>query len=187
MVAFLLGWRRSFDWTTIRGAGNYEGPRSSTKTNSWGTGRYFEEAVDRLLCLWLYNRYRYGLHTKPRIWPSARTNFLGRHLPRALGTVPSYSSWQSHPCQQQKDCVLSPAIYQWWTWHGRILVGTPWLDQWNSISDKGLHAGVTMKNNLTTTTKKTKQKTKPEQPIRAVFKWLSKNQNQSNYSDQSQQ
>lgn len=61
-----------------------------------------------------------------------------RHLPRALDTVPSCSSWRSHPCQQKKDRVLSSAICQWWTLHGRILVGTPWVNQWNSISDQGL-------------------------------------------------
>ena len=90
--------------------------------------------MERLLCLWLYHRYRSELHAKQNLWPSARKSFLGHHLPRALGTVPP--SW-IRPRKRRR--VLSSVISQWWTLCGRILAGTPWVDEWNSISDQGLH------------------------------------------------
>ena len=112
--------------------------------------------MERLLCLWLYHRYRYGLHARRVLWLSAKRNFLGQHLPRALSTVPSWfrPRKRSRPCQQKRDRVLPSVISQWWTLHGRILEGTTWVDQWNSIYDQSLHGCIKMKKTTTTKQKK---------------------------------
>ena len=126
--------------------------------------------MERLLCLWIYHRYRYGLHTRRILGPSDRRNFFGQHLPRALGTVPSWSGLRKlrQPCQQKNDRVLSSVISQRWTLYGRILAGTLCVDKWNSISE-GLHGCDDEKQQQQQEEQiSQKNKTKTEQPIKTT-------------------
>ena len=137
--------RWSIDWTTVRGSRDHEGLRSSTTTNDWHAADCCFGAVERLLCSWLYNCYRSGVHEKHTLWLSARNHFLVQHLPCALGTVPT-GSWprKRYLFQQKKELVLSSPNTQW-RLYGRILAGTPWVGQGNSMIR--VCTGVTMKNN----------------------------------------